>query len=208
MKDLSSSISDMNLDKHKLLFNIISQGYNLFFNSQRQNYSRTVSKYFYKLETPPGGNILDVGCGTGALTHVLAENGFDVTGVDIAKLMMRYGIKRGLDCRYGNIVEGLDFADKSFDLVTFAYVAHGIDREKRRKLFLEASRLSRGKVLFHDYSQQRSRVVDIIEYLEGGDYFNFIRTGLSEMQDVFKSVEVLSIKKQTNWYICTSRESE
>jgi ubiquinone/menaquinone biosynthesis C-methylase UbiE len=198
----------MNLDKHKLLFNIISPGYNWFFNSQSKNYAKAVSKYFDRLSIPQGGRILDVGCGTGALTHVLAENGYAVTGVDIARLMMRYGIKRGLDCRYGNIVEGLDFENNSFDLVTFAYVAHGMDREKRRKLFLEASRLSRRKVLFHDYSQQRSRVVDVIEYIEGGDYFNFIRTGLSEMQDVFKSVEVLSIKKQTNWYICTPRESE
>jgi SAM-dependent methyltransferase len=67
-----------------------------------------------------------VGCGTGALTHVLAESGYAVTGVDISRLMMRYGIKRGLDCRYGNIVEGLDFENNSLDLVTFAYVAHGL----------------------------------------------------------------------------------
>ena len=193
----------MDTKKHKLLFNIISPGYNWFFNSQSRNYTRTVSKYFDKLDVPRGGRILDVGCGTGALTHVLVERGYTVIGVDIAGMMMRYGIKRGLDCRYGNIVEGLDFEDNSFDLVTFAYVAHGMDREKRKKLFLEAARLSRGKVLFHDYSSHRSIVIDIIEYLEGGDYFNFIRTGLSEMQDAFKSVEVVRLKKHNSWYNCT-----
>ncbi len=193
----------MNMEKHKLLFNIISPGYNWFFNSQRQNYTKAVSKYFDKLAVPPGGHILDAGCGTGALTQVLVERGYSVIGVDIAGRMMRYGIKRGLDCRYGNIVEGLDFEDHSFDLVTFAFVAHGMDKEKRRKLFLEAARLSRGKVLFHDYNSRRNIGIDIIEYLEGGDYFNFIRTGLSEMQDVFKSVEVVRVKKHTSWYICT-----
>ncbi len=202
---MSYIIYIMKLDKHKLLFNIISPGYNWFFNSQSRNYSKAVSKYFDRLSIPPGGRILDVGCGTGALTHVLAETegDFDVIGVDIARMMMRYGIKRGLDCRFGNIVEGLDFENNSFDLVTFAYVAHGMDREERRKLYLEASRLSRGKVLFHDYSQQRSRIIDFIEYIEGGDYFNFIRTGLSEMKDIFTSVEVLRLKKYNNWYICT-----
>ncbi len=116
---------------------------------------------------------------------------------------MRYGIKRGLDCRYGNILKDLDFEDHSFDLVTFAFVAYGMDKKKRRKLFLEAARLSRGKVLFHDYNSHWNIGIDIIEYLEGSDYFNFIRTGLSEMQAVFKSVEVLRLKKHTSWYICT-----
>ena len=133
----------------------------------------------------------------------MADRGFEVIGIDMAGMMMRYGIKRDLDCRYGNIVEGLDFDDNSFDLVTFAFVAHGLDRDKRRKLFIEAARLSGGKVLFHDYSPERSIITNIIEYIEGGDYFNFIRTGLEEMEEIFSSVEVVGIRKYTNWYICT-----
>ncbi len=46
-------------------------------------------------------------------------------------------------------------------------------------------------------------MTNIIEYIEGGDYFNFIKTGLAEMQEVFSSVEVIKIKKYINWYICT-----
>ena len=102
-----------------------------------------------------------------------------------------------------NVVDGLDFEDKSYDLVVFAFVAHGLDKDKRKNLFIEASRLSRGKVLFHDYSSERNILTNIIEYIEGGDYFNFIKTGLEEMQEVFNSVEVVRIKKNTNWYICT-----
>ncbi len=193
----------MNLKNHKLLFNIIAPGYNWFFKSQTRNYTEVLSKYMDNLEIPDKGRILDVGCGTGALTKAFADLNYEVTGIDMAEMMLRHGTRRGLDCRYGDIVGGLNFEDKSFDLVTFAFVAHGLDREKRRKLFLEAARLSKGKVLFHDYSSERSIMTNIIEYIEGGDYFNFIKTGLSEMKDIFTTVEVVEIKKYTNWYICT-----
>ncbi|MCK5201820.1 MAG: class I SAM-dependent methyltransferase, partial [Spirochaetales bacterium] len=113
----------MNLRNHKLLFNIISPGYNWFFKSQTRNYTEVLSKYIDRLQIPDKGRVLDAGCGTGALTHALADRGFEVIGIDMAGMMMRYGIKRDLDCRYGNIVEGLDFDDNSFDLVTFAFVA-------------------------------------------------------------------------------------
>ena len=193
----------MNIKSHKLLFNIIAPGYKCFFKSQKRNYSKTLSEHIDILNLVEQAKILDVGCGTGALTQALSERGFFVTGIDMARLMLAYGTKRGLDCRYGNIIDGLDFSDKSFDLITFAFVAHGLDSAKRRKLFLEAARLSRGKVLIHDYSSHRNIITDIIEFIEGGDYFNFIRTGLKEMEDFFSSVEVIKINNHTNWYICT-----
>jgi ubiquinone/menaquinone biosynthesis C-methylase UbiE len=193
----------MNIKSHKILFNIIAPGYNWFFKSQTRNYAEILSRYIDKLEIQDGGRILDVGCGTGALTKVLAERGFEVTGIDISGMMTNYGKKRGLECRHGDIIEGLDFKNKSFDLVTFAYVAHGLDRDKRKQLFIEAERLSRGKILFHEYSSKRNVLTDIIEFIEGGEYFNFIRTGLEEMQEIFSSVEVVEIKKHNNWYICT-----
>ena len=193
----------MNLKNHKLLFNIIAPGYNWFFKSQTRNYAKILSENIDTLVIPDNSRILDAGCGTGALTQALVDRGFKVVGVDMANMMMHYGTKRGLDCRYGNIIDGLDFEDNSFDLVVFAFVAHGLDREKRNKFFKEAIRLSRGKVLFHDYSAERSIMTNIIEYIEGGDYFNFIKTGLEEMQEVYSKVEVIKIKKHINWYICT-----
>jgi len=192
----------MNLKTHKLLFNIIAPGYNWFFKSQVRNYAEILSNNIDNLGISDNSLILDAGCGTGALSQALVNKGYQVIGIDMAHMMMRYGSKRGLDCRYGNILDGLDFEDKSFDLVVFAFVAHGLDRDKRSKLFQEAIRLSRGKVLFHDYSSERSIMTNIIEYIEGGDYFNFIRTGLEEMKEVFGSVEVIKIKKYINWYIC------
>jgi ubiquinone/menaquinone biosynthesis C-methylase UbiE len=193
----------MNLNRHKLLFNTIAPGYNWFYKRQVSYYADILSKYITKLEISDDSRILDAGCGTGSLTRAFSDRGFEVTGIDIAENMIHSGIKHGLDCRYGNIIAGLDFEDHSFDLVTFAFVAHGLDRDKRKKLYIEAKRLTRGKVLFHDYSSERKIMTNIIEFIEGGDYFNFILTGLSEMQEVYNTVQVIKINKTTNWYICT-----
>ncbi|MDA3955954.1 class I SAM-dependent methyltransferase [Oceanispirochaeta sp.] len=192
----------MDLKKHKKIFNGISSVYNLFYKSQCRGYAHILDEHIDKLQIPEKGHILDIGCGTGALIQSLSHYGFDVQGVDLAEKMLGHAVKRGLTCRYGNVVEGLGMEDHSFDLVTSAFVAHGLDREKRKRLFQEAARLSRGLVLFHDYSSSRNWFINFIEYMEDGDYFNFVKSGLDEMKELFGSVEVIRIKKFNNWYIC------
>ena len=192
----------MNLTVHRYIFEIIAPVYSWFFKGQHTNYTEILSKNETLLKIPSGGRILDIGCGTGALTQAFADRGFSVAGVDIARNMAASGKRKGLDCIYGNALEGLPFPDKSFDLVVFAYVAHGLDREKRSLLFREASRLSKGAVLVHDYGRKRSPGTTIIEFLEGGDYFNFIKTGEKEMRDFFSDVSVVSVGDNACWYIC------
>lgn len=46
---------------------------------------------------PPGGKILDVGCGTGELSHRLAELKFAATGVDLLEEMLTVARRRGPD---------------------------------------------------------------------------------------------------------------
>ncbi len=192
----------MNLTLHRYIFEIIAPVYTWFFKGQHKRYTEILSENEALLKIPPGGRILDIGCGTGALTQAFADRGFSVTGVDIARNMAASGKRKGLDCMYGNAVEGLPFPDKSFDLVVFAYVAHGLDREKRAQLFREASRLSGGTVLIHDYGRERSLGTTFIEFLEGGDYFNFIKKGEDEMRNFFPDVTVVSVGDNACWYIC------
>lgn len=192
----------MDLNKHRNIFNIISPVYNLFFKSQIRGYSELLKLHGGELELNGKAEILDLGCGTGAFGAAFSGEGHKVTGIDLAERMVSLASKRGLICRHGNALEGLDFPDSSFDLVTAAYVAHGLDREKRELLMKEAARISRGPVLFHDYSTRRSLSINIIEYLEDGDYFNFIKTGLEEMRSLFREVKVIPVKPHNNWYIC------
>ena len=151
---------------------------------------------------PKGKRALDIGCGSGAFTQALKNEGWNVDGVDAARAMVAYAGKSGVLCTYGNALKGLAFPDKSYDLVTAAYVAHGLPAADRRLLFEETRRLSRGLVLFHDYNSVRGLATDIAEYLEGGDYFNFIHTAVAEMKAAFASVTIIQVGRQSAWYVC------
>lgn len=93
-------------------------------------------------------------------------------------------------------------ANKSFDLVSAAYVAHGLPLENRRILYRECKRISKDTVLFHDYNENKRLFTSIIEYLEGCAYFNFICTVRQELADNFSEVKVLTGGPQSAWYIC------
>jgi ubiquinone/menaquinone biosynthesis C-methylase UbiE len=193
----------MNLEKHVKLFNRIAPVYSWFFNWQVKSYGRTLKTQGQYLDKYRGGRILDIGCGTGAFMQALKNQGFQATGMDIALSMLKQAFKSGQSCVAGNAAGYFPFKDNSFDVVTASYVIHGIDFRLREMLFREASRVSRGIILFHDFNDKRHFLTDFIEWMEGGDYFNFIKHGKDEMKNFFSTVDVISVAPQNSWYICT-----
>lgn len=133
---------------------------------------------------------------------VYRDEGFQVTSTDRSWPMLRYARRRGLPSAVGDGTATLPFKDKSFDLVCAAFVAHGMDREKRSRLYLEARRCAVKGVLFQDFNDRRHCLIDLIEKFEGSDYFNFIEAVPGEMEEYFFSVEVIPVSSFLSWYLC------
>ena len=205
------SITMGELEKHARLFNLIAPVYNRFFHGQVQNYRSILDKYVELLNIPPGGRVLDIGCGTGAFVYCLAERGYQAVGVDFSSSMLRAARKstreRSIEFVQGDVTKGLDFSNDSFDLVLSSYVLHGLRSGLRQRIYSEASRLSRGLILFYDYNQKRRLFTDLIEWAEGGDYFGFVRQGEEEMRAYFSDVKIIEVAPQTAFYLC-SRPTE
>ena len=186
------------------LFNKIAPVYGMFFDYQVKNYRTVLDKAISNICIPDHSSFLDIGCGTGALSFALFERGYSVTGVDVAPEMIKQAKKRNvrnkINFSVGDVLNGLGFSSKSFDIAISSYVAHGMNNMDRKKLYYEASRLAKTMIVFHDYNKKRSLVSDMAEWLEGGDYFNFIIIVESELKGYFGNVQVLNVSKSSAWY--------
>ena len=196
----------MKLNKHLNLFNTIAPIYRLFFSSQRRDFKFFLLKNKKLLTIPDHGSVLDIGCGTGALTSCFSDLQYDVTGVDGAPRMIQQAKKAaGFDTvnfQVGDVLAGLPFSDKTFDLVIASFVAHGFKADDRKKLYSEASRLAKQQIIFHDFNSHRSFFIDFVERLEGSDYFNFIKNADNEMRAVFGDIQQIDVAPNISWYIC------
>lgn len=75
--------------------------------------------------------VLDVGCGTGHNSQVMAAKGHRLTGVDISEHAIERYRANGFDGRAMDIESGLEFPDASFDLVFCSEVIEHLVRPER-----------------------------------------------------------------------------
>jgi SAM-dependent methyltransferase len=83
---------------------------------------KAIERYFSK----PDARVLDLGCGTGRVTHRLSEMGYDVIGVDPSDSMIDVAtsVHPQIDFVVGDGTD-LHFQDDAFDYVLFSY--YGLD---------------------------------------------------------------------------------
>ncbi len=196
------------------LFNAIAPIYALFYKSQKKSFRRVISGVACDLDLSTFDTVLDVGCGTGALCSVLREKGLSVTGIDPAEKMLRIARKqqenRDITFMSADVVETLPFADKTFDISMASFVAHGMLKSDRQRMYAEMSRVTKDRVVIYDYNANRSWVISLVEWFERGDYFHFIKVAedemrncVAEMNACFQDVRVVDVDKRAAWYICT-----
>jgi SAM-dependent methyltransferase len=208
----------LSADPRIRVFDRIAWIYGFLFHAQRLAFRRSLRALRHRLALPGRARVLDIGCGTGAYISVLAEMGHEARAVDASprmiatarRVLRRVGLNAHAVClSVGDPLEGLDFPDHHFDLVFAAHVVHGLQTAQRRQFYREARRVSRGLVLFHDYSPGNSElpwsVTRVLEALERSDYRRFRRSGVRELLEFFAEVEVLVASAGTAWYLCRSR---
>ncbi|MEA3424147.1 MAG: class I SAM-dependent methyltransferase [Bacillota bacterium] len=195
------------------LFNFIAPIYGLFYNKQKKRFAEVIEGAKKEFDISSFETIIDIGCGTGAFCSVFNEMGISVTGIDTADKMLNIAMSKpenkSIKFIQGNVLKILPFEDRSFDVSIASYVAHGLTAGERKHMYAEMSRVTKKWVIIHDYNKKKSILTSIIEWLEGGDYFHFIKDAESEMKNCvlemktcFSDVKVVNVDVMANWYIC------
>jgi SAM-dependent methyltransferase len=89
----------------------------------------------HELASLGGHDVLDIGCGTGKATVLLAAQGLNVLGVEVDAGMAAVARAHGLDIEVGSF-ESWDDAGRRFDVITCAQAWHWVEPESgARKAF-------------------------------------------------------------------------
>lgn len=99
------------------------------------------------------GRLLELGCGDGGLSLLLARMGFEVSGIDIAPTAIAWAKDKAQaqalnpDFRIGNVLD-LPYPDDFFDLVVDGHCFHCIIGKDRERFLSQALRVTRPGGLF------------------------------------------------------------
>lgn len=123
----------------------------------------------------PGDRVLDVGCGTGYLTRIMAPvvgHTGRVTGLDLSSAMIGYARDRApANCTYvQGTGEVLDLPHESFDVVVSSLAIHHLPVTARGAAVHEMFRVLRpgGRLLIAEFRPPRSHLLaHIIDGLSG-----------------------------------------
>jgi ubiquinone/menaquinone biosynthesis C-methylase UbiE len=161
------------------LFNRAAGVLAVFDGHLRREYARALAR----IELPPGLDVLDLGTGTGNLAAAFAARGHRVTGMDFSERSLARARRTcpGVRLVLADLHELDAVRTRSFDLVTLAYVLHGLPEALRPVVLGHAARISRGHVLVLDYAGRGPWYVRFIEFLEGPHYPSFTARPAAEL---------------------------
>ncbi|MHC4271177.1 MAG: class I SAM-dependent methyltransferase [Planctomycetota bacterium] len=72
---------------------------------------------FFDNNSSAGSKVLDIGCGSGEIAHVINEKGHLVSGIDFSPIAIELARKQGIDCQVVDLDSGIPFDDNTFNTV-------------------------------------------------------------------------------------------
>jgi ubiquinone/menaquinone biosynthesis C-methylase UbiE len=120
-------MSGTKTDKIRRHYDKVADTYDHHYDHHRgKKYHTHLSNHLVKV-LPEGGNLLDIGCGTGLFVEKYIRNGGSGTGIDISEGMVAKARRRCPECEFlVGTGEQLPFEDNSFNAVSsvlvFSYV--------------------------------------------------------------------------------------
>ena len=187
---------------HLKLFDLIAPFYAWFYSYQVKHY-RSVLEAVENSSLDRQLNVLDVGCGTGALTRLWSEHFKTVIGLDGSPRMIEHAQRlaqgKPIDYRCWDLREPWPFESQSFELVSASFVLHGLKPHERSFVLKEMKRVGRN-VLVMDYLEKTNALISFVEWLEQGDYFNFRKTFKNEFKAHFKTIHIHSLNAYIGLY--------
>lgn len=138
-----------------------------------------------------GREVLDVGAGVGTLLAELARYDCRVTAIEPSFVMARVARARAPAVTVHEVPADAmaDLPAASIDVAILAATLHGFSPAYRAQVYAELRRVVREAVVIIDYHSNRNPFVALAEWLEGGDYFAFVKTIDAELDANFARVE-------------------
>ncbi len=130
----------------------------------------------------PADRVIDIACGTGALTMAMAVSASHVTGIDLSEDMIitarRTAERRGITNVTLELHDASDlscYADNQFDVAVASMAMHQFETGLAVKILAEMGRIAK-RVIIADYNCPMRRnlpaaVAWSIEYMAAGDHY-------------------------------------
>jgi 2-polyprenyl-3-methyl-5-hydroxy-6-metoxy-1,4-benzoquinol methylase len=154
-----------------------AQGWNGWGGDDRIAYEQRWVEFLFACEdVPTQGEVLELGCGEGHLSRLLAGKGYRVLGVDISPTAIQWAKEKThgagweIDYLEMDLTQAGVLAGRAFDLIVDGNCLHCILQQDRKTFLANVYRLLKANGVFFVFSKCKSAGEDEIIEFEGKPY--------------------------------------
>jgi SAM-dependent methyltransferase len=160
-----------------------------------------------RLDLSSNLSVLDFATGTGILAATFNNRGHSVRGLDFSPKLLKRARKKYPQIEFDQIdLFELNTKDVvEADIVSMGYLLHGLSYDLRRIILHKAVALTSEYLVIFDHSGHSSWIIDLVEFIEGSHYKEFISSDHSKMFSEFglKIIEEFTVNKIGYCWLCT-----